>query len=260
MSRANAEQVGKFIMQLRKEQGLTQKQLAEKVFVSDKAVSKWERGLSLPDIELLMPLAETLQVTVTELLQGKRLAQEETFTIGEVENLVSGSLELSVEELLRSRKRKQKRMLWYALEIFIAALEVMGLYFWGSRFGISKDDLAIDVWLVELLPLIFGLWFFFFIKEKLPAIYDKEKISFYCDGVFRMNMTGVHFNNRNWPHILRAGRLWCAIVPVAYPVCYLLLRMLFGADVWQRCRLFVTLFVVLGGLFLPMLIVGRKYE
>ncbi len=63
---------GQFLAALRKEQGLTQKQLAAKLFVSDKAVSKWERGLSIPDTALLIPLAEALGVTVTELLLCRR--------------------------------------------------------------------------------------------------------------------------------------------------------------------------------------------
>ena len=59
---------GAFVAQLRKEKGLMQKELAEKLYVSDKAVSKWERGLSIPDVAILVPLAEILGVTVTELL------------------------------------------------------------------------------------------------------------------------------------------------------------------------------------------------
>ena len=62
--------------QLRKEKGLMQKDLAEKLYVSDKAVSKWERGLSIPDVALLVPLAELLGVSVTELLECRRLPQD----------------------------------------------------------------------------------------------------------------------------------------------------------------------------------------
>ena len=61
------EKVGAFLAQLRKEKGYTQKELAEKLWVSDKAVSKWERALSMPDIALLTPLARCLGVSVTEL-------------------------------------------------------------------------------------------------------------------------------------------------------------------------------------------------
>ena len=67
---------GSFLAQLRREKGMTQKELAACLYVSDKAVSKWERGLSVPDISLLVPLAEQLNVTVAELLQGCRVEEE----------------------------------------------------------------------------------------------------------------------------------------------------------------------------------------
>ena len=62
---------GAAIRALREKRGLTQKELAEKLSVSDKAVSKWETGRGLPDITLLEPLAKTLGVSVTELLSGE---------------------------------------------------------------------------------------------------------------------------------------------------------------------------------------------
>lgn len=63
---------GKFIKQLRSENNMTQKQLAEKLFITDKAVSKWERGLSMPDVSLLGNIADIFSVTVSELLNGER--------------------------------------------------------------------------------------------------------------------------------------------------------------------------------------------
>ena len=72
MFEIDKEQFGALVSQLRKEKGLTQKEVAQQLFISDKAVSKWERGLSVPDIALLIPLADLLDVTVTELLQCKR--------------------------------------------------------------------------------------------------------------------------------------------------------------------------------------------
>ena len=66
------EKFGAFLVRLRKEKGMTQKELAEKLYVSDKAVSKWERSVSYPDITLLRELAAALEVSVTELLAGER--------------------------------------------------------------------------------------------------------------------------------------------------------------------------------------------
>ena len=64
--------IGSFILELRKEKGLTQQELGDKLFVTDKAVSKWERGLSLPDVSILEKLAEELEVDVSEILRGSR--------------------------------------------------------------------------------------------------------------------------------------------------------------------------------------------
>lgn len=66
---------GTLIAQLRKEQGLTQKQLAEQLHISDRTISKWERGAGFPDVSLLEPLADALHCSVVSLLEG-RLVEE----------------------------------------------------------------------------------------------------------------------------------------------------------------------------------------
>lgn len=68
----NYEKIGKFILEIRKTKNLTQKQLAEKIGVTDKAVSKWERGLGCPDVSLLGELSNALDVGIGELLNGER--------------------------------------------------------------------------------------------------------------------------------------------------------------------------------------------
>ena len=65
MDQINNEKVGSYISELRKAKKLTQKDLADKLYVSDKTVSKWERGVSMPSIHLLMPLANLFDFTVT---------------------------------------------------------------------------------------------------------------------------------------------------------------------------------------------------
>lgn len=67
----NNEKFGKFIAELRKEKNMTQKDLASKLKITDKAISKWERGLGFPDIVLLKPLSEIFEVSITELLNGE---------------------------------------------------------------------------------------------------------------------------------------------------------------------------------------------
>ena len=66
----NENRIGQFIAELRKEKKITQKDLATQLHITDKAVSKWERGLSCPDIVLLTSIADILGVTTSELLNG----------------------------------------------------------------------------------------------------------------------------------------------------------------------------------------------
>ncbi|MBQ9228724.1 MAG: helix-turn-helix transcriptional regulator [Eubacterium sp.] len=65
--------IGKFIASCRKEQGMTQAALAEKLGISDRAVSKWETGKSMPDSSIMLELCELLRINVNELLSGERI-------------------------------------------------------------------------------------------------------------------------------------------------------------------------------------------
>lgn len=97
----NKEKLGAFVQMLRKEQQMTQKELADKLCITDKAVSKWERGLSYPDISMLEPLSDALQVSVLELLQGERMPAEEPIPIEQVRQVLDDSLQLSDKEMHR---------------------------------------------------------------------------------------------------------------------------------------------------------------
>ena len=73
---------GRFIRESRQAKGMTQKQLAEKIHVSDKAVSKWENGAGFPDIKILEPLAACLGVSLLELMQGEKMGKwDERFVV-----------------------------------------------------------------------------------------------------------------------------------------------------------------------------------
>ena len=68
------EKIGAFISTLRKEQGMTQQQLADAIGVSNKTISKWECGKGLPDVSLMLPLCTALDITVNDLLSGERVS------------------------------------------------------------------------------------------------------------------------------------------------------------------------------------------
>ncbi len=109
----NNLEFGKFLAQLRKEKGLTQVQLAEKLNVTDKAISRWETGKNYPDIELFKDLSNILDVSVSELLEGKRIEKEKLFTVSE---------EHIVEQIRSSKKSNKKHKIIIFLVIIIAII------------------------------------------------------------------------------------------------------------------------------------------
>lgn len=261
MYEINKEAFGAFLAQLRKERGMTQKDLAERLFVSDKAVSKWERGLSLPDVSLLQPLADLMGVTISELLRGRRIEAETPLTAREADDLVSGALRLTAQEQSERRESRRRWGLRYALGVLVLAAELL---FLGKTTGYLADNFLSMLLIPVLLAALFGLYFCFFAKERLPAFYDENRINFYSDGPFRMNVPGVHFNNSNWPHILGAVRTWAVAMMLFYAPVYLLARRVCGllADEGQQVAalMILCMAILFGGLFVPVYVMGRKYQ
>lgn len=111
------QKMGKLIAELRREKGMTQKELAAQLNITDKAVSKWERGLSGPDISLLTPLADILEIRVSELLNG-----EKKISVGEEieENLNNA---ITYTEKIVSQKNNKFRSICaglFSMSLFVA--------------------------------------------------------------------------------------------------------------------------------------------
>ena len=249
----NKQAFGAFLAQMRREKGWTQKDLAEKLYVSDKAVSKWERGLSVPDVSLLLPLAELLGVSVTELLEGHRL-EEQMLPASEVEVLVKKALTLPTEPAEVREGRVKKFLPVYLICNAVGAVEALAVW----RLGWVSTKLETMLVLGCIFGVVFGAYFFFWMEEVLPRCYDENRINYVLQGAFRMNVPGVYFNNRNWPYILKGLRIWSALSDLLMPpVCALatLASRVTGVDFAV-----VVLLAYLGGLFLPVVGVAKKYE
>ena len=95
----NQELTGKFIAQVRKEKNLTQKELADRLGISDKTVSKWETGNGMPDVSLLQPLCKELSVNLNELLSGERLSEES----------YNGKAEDNMVQLIKDSENEKKK-------------------------------------------------------------------------------------------------------------------------------------------------------
>ena len=109
-------QIGKFIAACRKEKGMTQAQLAEKMGVSDRAVSKWETGKNMPDSSIMLDLCSELGISVNDLLNGRRIAMENYKEIAEK----------TILEMRNAKEQNDRTML--RLEIMIGILSTCLLF------------------------------------------------------------------------------------------------------------------------------------
>lgn len=240
---------GAFVSELRKEKGYTQKDLAERLFISDKAISKWETGMSIPDITLLIPLSNLLDVSVTELLMCERIDSNSSIDAEKVENVIKTALTYSEEKATRAYQTKTK---WPI--VYLCALVIEGL---GLLLCLQNQLLSEPLQTVLLLSTIFGAYFCFMVKTQLSVFYDENKCGLYYDGPVRMNMPGVSLNNSNWPHIVRVSRMSLCLLMAAFPFISLMLA---TYNLSERTESFVLLIILLTGLFLPIYVVGKKYE
>jgi len=250
MFEIDKQKFGAFVAGLRKERGLTQKELAGQLFLSDKAVSKWETGASIPDTAVLIPLSEALGISVTELLLCRRMEPSAPMSAGDVENVVKTAISYSEEKPLRAYQVRSKWKPVYAVSLAVCAAELL----LSALNGFMSTGLLLTAGLGGL----FGGYFCFFALEKLPIYYDENRISTYSDWFFQMNLPGLAYNNRNWPHILDAARAWSVAAMVLYPILNYVL-ILFLPETWGA-ELFMIFLFLFGGMFLPIYAVGKKYK
>lgn len=139
----NQEKTGKFIAELRKEKNMTQIDLADKLGITDRAVSKWENGRGMPDLSLLAPLCEILGVSINELLSGERLDKKDYQE--KLEDNIINTINYTDKKI-----NKTKRVLIAALSVILiltaATAAIVTMY-------------VIDVTRMQNnKPVVFGTW------------------------------------------------------------------------------------------------------
>lgn len=118
----NAIEFGQFIAQQRKAVGLTQKELAERLLVTDKAVSRWENGHGYPDIGTLENLSKALEVSLVELMHSKK-NESDTITILEANESISSTI--SINAAARRSERRITLILFTASLLFVILLSAL---------------------------------------------------------------------------------------------------------------------------------------
>lgn len=137
----NNEKFGKLISEARKEKNLTQKELAKILNVTDKAISKWERGKSYPDISLLEPLSEALNISVVELLKGEKTDKKEN------EDLILNAINLYKEETKKKSKKKRRNIFIVTIIILLIVLGIVLLIWQINRTKYSEDHVFMQFYI-----------------------------------------------------------------------------------------------------------------
>lgn len=134
------KKTGTIISDARKNMNMTQKELANKLYVSDKAVSKWERGLCFPDISVLIPLTEILNISLYDLLRGERMKKSE------VEETLKNTISYTNNELKRNKKKYT--IISSIIIVGVVILSVLSLIFISKNNdigGIVDRDTIYDI-------------------------------------------------------------------------------------------------------------------
>lgn len=183
----NQEKIGKFIAEQRKNKKLTQEQLAEKLSVTDRAVSKWERGLNLPDASLMLELSKILDITVNELLTGE-IIKKENYMEKLDENLI---------EVVREKEESDKRLL--TMEIVIGVL--MSIVFLALVFVASfiemEEWLRITLILIGFIPFVIMIPFAIKIEQK-AGYYECQKCHHKYVPTFNSVLWAMHINRTRY--------------------------------------------------------------
>ena len=145
----NQEMIGIFISSCRKDKGLTQMQLAEKLNITNRAVSKWETGKSLPDASIMLDLCEVLGITVNELLCGERIAME-NYQKKADENMVEMKKE-------NEAINKSARAGFCVTTILLLILNFLNVYKYGVQEAITMPSFIIMITATIVWSLIYAV-------------------------------------------------------------------------------------------------------
>lgn len=161
--------IGKYIAEKRKALGLTQKQLAEKLNMSDKSVSKWERGICLPDVSIYMELCSILRISINEFLAGEDIGAE---------NVIEKS-DSNLIQITKESKKKQKNLKTILAVVTVFAVivsAILGTLFFHKliqpkNYITAVDQTSTEMKTAELLSGTDGAYLFhYFTKDEFKTL------------------------------------------------------------------------------------------
>lgn len=156
--------IGKFIAERRKLKNLTQAQLAERLNITDRAVSKWENGRSLPDSSIMLELCEMLEITVNDLLSGEVVVMEK----------YNKELENNLLEIVKEKERADRRLLRIETVMGFVSVALMLALCVFAAYAPIEDWIRIALIIIGLVPVLVLTPFMIRI-EQIAGYYECQK-------------------------------------------------------------------------------------
>lgn len=141
------QKIGKFIAECRKKQGITQMQLAEKLNITDRAVSKWENGRSLPDSSIMLELCSLLGITVNDLLSGEVVSLKD----------YNKESENNLLEMVKQKEEADKRLLFTEIIVGILSSIILFSLVFTVSFADMQDWLRLVIILIGMMIFSVGI-------------------------------------------------------------------------------------------------------
>ena len=179
--------IGKFISECRKNKNLTQASLAEKLGITDRAVSKWERGLAMPDSSIMLELCNVLGITVNELLSGE-VIEMENYNKKAEENLI---------EMKKQKEQSDKRLLTMEIVIGVLTSLVFFALIFIASFVQMEDWLRIVLIITGFIPFIIMVPFAIRI-EQVAGYYECNKCHYKYIPTYSSVLWAMHINRTRY--------------------------------------------------------------
>ena len=190
--------IGKFIAECRKKNNLTQMQLAEKLNITDRAISKWENGKGMPDSSIMLDLCNELKISVNELLSGEVLEMKD----------YNEKIEQNIIDIVKQKEESDKRLLTMEIVIGVLASLVFFVLIFIASFVEMEDWLRVTLIVTGFIPFIIMIPFAIKI-EQIAGYYECQKchhkyIPTYSSVLWAMHINRTRYmkcpkcNQRSW--------------------------------------------------------------
>jgi len=179
--------IGKFIAECRKKNNLTQMQLAEKLNITDRAISKWENGKAMPDSGIMLDLCNELKINVNELLSGEVIEMKE----------YEKKTEALLLDMQKQKEEADKRLLSIEIVIGVLAMIVFLSLTFIASFVEMQEGLRILLIVIGLIPVIIGVPFAIRI-EQIAGYYECRKCNHRYVPTYSSVLWAMHINRTRY--------------------------------------------------------------